>query len=165
MRLTAKQTRTKTIADLYRAIERRHAVTITYQGSDGEITVRTIEIHDLRTSAVTISKGGKVSGGDIKVKAMCRLRAAELAERQAAGEDIKGETAAREFTLSGILAYTLHRIGFVLAVPANTTYKPTPKAPDHDETALIFFELERDPDDADYRPRVRLTQADTGLAA
>jgi hypothetical protein len=166
MRLPAKQPQTKTIADLYRSIDRQHAVTITYlKPGETEPTVRTVEIHELRTTAVKISKTGKVTGGDIMVLAMCRLRAAELAERQAAGEDTKGETAAREFHLSGILAYTVHRIGYVLTRPANTTYEPTPTAPADDETALIFFELERDPDDADYRPCVRLTQTQTSLAA
>jgi hypothetical protein len=157
MKLTARQTQTRTLADLYRAIDHQHAITITYlKPGETEPTVRTIEISELRTSAVKISKTGKIKGGDIYVIAMCRLRAAELAQRQAAGEDTKGKTAAREFALSGILSYTVHRMGYVLERPANTTYEPTPQAPDDNETALIKFELERDPDDADYRPRVRL---------
>ncbi|MGV9278021.1 hypothetical protein [Streptomyces griseosporeus] len=167
MRITAQQTTTRTLADLYRALDRQHAVTITYlKPGETEPTVRTIEIHELRTVALKVSKKtGQISGGGIVILAMCRLRAAELAERQAAGEDTTGETAAREFHLSGILAYTVHRIGYVLTRPANTTYEPTPTAPADDETALIFFELERDPDDADYRPRRKLTQPDTDLAA
>lgn len=166
MRITAKQTRTKTLTDLYRALSHRHAVTITYlKSGETEHTVRTIEISELRTTAVKISKTGEVKGGDIMVIAMCRLRAAELAEHTAAGEDTTDKTAAREFTVSGILSYTVHRIGYVLTPPANTTYEPAPQAPDNDETALIHFELERDPDDADYRPRVRLSQSQTDLAA
>jgi len=166
MRLTANQTTTKTLADLYRALDRQHAVTITYlKPGETEPTVRTIEITDLRTSAVKITKSGEVRGGDIYIHAMCRLRAAELAQRQAAGEDTSGETAAREFALSGILSYTVHRIGYVLTPPANTTYDPAPKAPVDDEQAIVRFELERDPDDADYRPRRKLTQSQTGLAA
>jgi hypothetical protein len=166
MRITANQTRTKTLTDLYRALANQHAVTITYlKPGETEPTVRTIEIIDLRTTAVKISKTGEVKGGDIMVIAMCRLRATEIAERAAAGEDTTGETAAREFALSGILSYTAHRIGYVLTPPANTTYEPAPQAPNHDETALIHFELERDPDDADYRPRVRLTQSQTDLVA
>lgn len=166
MKVTNRQTSTKTLTDLYRALTRQHAVTITYLKPDEtQPTVRTIEISDLRTSAVKISKTGAVSGGDIYVIAMCRLRADELAQRQAAGENTEGETAAREFALSGILSYTLHRIGYVLTRPENATYEPTPTAPADSETAIIFFELERDPDDADYRPRVKLAQADTDLAA
>lgn len=166
MKLTARQSRTQTLTDLYRAIDHGWAVTITYlKPSETEPTVRTIEISELRTSQVTITKTGEVRGGDIEVIAMCRLRAAELAERQAAGEDTKKETAGRKFLLSGILAYTVHRIGYVLTPPANTTFEPTPQAPSDNETALISFELERDPDDADYRPRKPLTKFQTDLAA
>jgi predicted DNA-binding transcriptional regulator YafY len=148
MRITAKQTSTKTIADLYRAIDRQHAVTITYlKPGETQPTVRTIEISELRTSAVKVKKG-QLEGGGIIVIAMCRLR---------------GE--AREFHLSGILSYTVHRTDYILTRPANTTYESTPQAPADDETALIYFELERDPDDADYRPRVKLTQPQTDLAA
>jgi predicted DNA-binding transcriptional regulator YafY len=149
MRITAKQSNTKTLADLYKAIDRQHAVTITYlKPGETQPTVRTIEISELRTSAVKISKTGQVRGGGIMVIAMCRLR---------------GE--AREFHLSGILSYTVHRTGYVLTRPANTTYQTTPHAPADDATALFYFELERDPDDADYRPRVKLTQTQTDLAA
>jgi hypothetical protein len=148
MRLTAKQTQTRTLTDLYKALDRQHAVTITYlKPGETEPTVRTVEIHELRTTAPKI-KRGVISGGGIIVIAMCRLR---------------GE--AREFHLSGILAYTVHRIGYVLQRPVNTTYEPTEQAPADDETALIYFELERDPDDADYRPRRKLTQSQTDLAA
>lgn len=149
MKLTARQSRTRTLTDLYRALAHQHAVTITYlKPGETEPTVRTIEIHDLRTSAVKISKSGKVTGGDIYVIAMCRLR---------------GQ--AREFAVSGILAYTVHRIGYVLTPPANTTYEPTEHAPADNETAIVHFELERDPDDADYRPRKPLTRSQTDLAA
>ena len=148
MKLTARQPQTKTLADLYRAIDRQHAVTITYlKPGETEPTVRTIEAYELRTSALKI-KRGQITGGGIMLLAMCRLR---------------GE--AREFHLSGILAYTVHRIGYVLTRPTNTTYEPTPAAPADDETALIYFELERDPDDADYRPRKTLTKSQTDLAA
>ncbi|NUP45417.1 MAG: hypothetical protein HOY76_52425 [Streptomyces sp.] len=149
MRHTAKQAQHRTLTDLYRALDKQHAVTITYlKPGETQPMVRTIEIHELRTTAVKISKNGEVSGGDIMVIAMCRLR---------------GE--AREFHLSGIVSYTVHRIGYVLERPANTTYEPTPQAPTDDETAIVHFELERDPDDADYRPRRKLTQTDAGLAA
>lgn len=149
MKHTSKQPATKTLADLYRAIDRQHAVTITYlKPGETEPTIRTIEIHELRTSRVTITKNGEVRGGGLLVIAMCRLR---------------GE--AREFHLSGILTYTVHRMAYVLAWPENTTYETAPSAPADTEIALIHFELERDPDDADYRPRRRITQTDTDLAA
>ncbi|GAA2770187.1 WYL domain-containing protein [Streptomyces showdoensis] len=149
MKHTNRQTTTRTLTDLYRAIDRQHAVTITYlKPGETEPTVRTVEIHELRTTTARIAKDGTVKGGDIVVVAMCRLR---------------GE--AREFHLAGILTYTVHRIAHTLAIPTNTTYEPTPSAPAHDETALIHFELERDRDDADYRPRRPLTQTDADLAA
>lgn len=95
MKLTAKQTQTKTLADLYRSIDRQHAVTITYlKPGETEPTVRTIEAYDIRTT----------STGRIRVHAMCRLR---------------GD--ARAFYIDGILSYTLHRIGFVLERTEATT--------------------------------------------
>ncbi|MEU9998047.1 WYL domain-containing protein [Streptomyces sp. NPDC050848] len=149
MKNTNRQTTTATLVDFYRALDRQHAITITYlKPGETEPTVRTVEVHELRTTSVKISKDGRVSGGGIMVVGMCRLRGA-----------------AREFHLSGILAYTVHRSGHTLPVPANTTYEPTPAAPANDAAALVYFELERDPDDADYRPRKRLAQDDTDLAA
>jgi predicted DNA-binding transcriptional regulator YafY len=149
MRITKNQTLRKTLADLYRAIARQTAVTITYlKPGETEPTVRTIEIHEIRTTAVKISKTGEVTGGDFEVVAMCRLR----------GEG-------RKFLLSGILSYTLHRIGYVLVRPANTTYERPAPQPADDAQALFFYELARDKDDADYRPRVKLDQTDTDLAA
>ena len=130
MRHTDRQTSTKTLADLYRALDRQNAVTITYlKPGETEPTVRTIEIHDLRTT----------KAGGIVIIAMCRLR----------GEE-------RQFHLTGILTYTLHRITYVLDRPEPTRYeRPTP-APVDSELELIAYELARDPDDADYRPRVTL---------
>lgn len=148
MRLTAKQNSTKTIADLYRALERQHAVTITYlKPGETEPTVRTIEIAELRTASLKVSKR-RISGGGIRIVAMCRLR---------------GER--REFHLSGVLSYTVHRMGYVLTMPDNTTYEAPEPQPADDAQALFFYELARDPDDADYRPRVKLTQDHTDLAA
>ncbi len=148
MRITAKQTRTKTLADLYRAIDRRTAVTITYlKPGETKPTVRTVEIHELRTASLKVSKRG-ISGGGIRIIAMCRLR---------------GER--REFHLSGVLSYTVHRMGYILTMPENTTYETPEPQPADDAQALFFYELARDQDDADYRPRVKLAQTDTGLAA
>ena len=88
MRITAKQSTTKTLADLYRSIDRQACVTITYlKPGETEPTVRTIEAFDLRTT----------KSGRIRVHAMCRLRGAE-----------------RAFYVDSIISYTLHRIGFVL---------------------------------------------------
>jgi hypothetical protein len=93
MKLTAKQATIKTLEDLCKAIERRHAVTITYVDADGTETIRTIEAYDIRTT----------KAGRIQVRAMCRLR---------------GD--ARGFFVDQIKAYTLHRIGFVLGQPEAT---------------------------------------------
>lgn len=138
MKITANQTSTKTLADLYRAIDRQHAVTITYRDADGSESIRTIEPADLRTT----------EDGDIVIVAMCRLRGDE-----------------RNFRISRVHAYTLHRIPFALTRPEPTTYERPAPAPTDDAQALFFYELARDKDDADYRPRVKLTQAHTDLAA
>ncbi|WP_158706630.1 hypothetical protein [Streptomyces alboviridis] len=148
MKLTKNQTAAKTLADLYRALDRQHAVTITYlKPGETEPTVRTIEIMELRTTSVRITKTGEVRGGGIVIIAMCRLRQ----ER-------------REFHLAGLLSYTVHRIGYVLTPPANRTYERPEPQPADDVQALFFYELARDKDDADYRPR-KLIQSDTDLAA
>ncbi|MFF1574738.1 WYL domain-containing protein [Leifsonia sp. NPDC058292] len=139
MKHTDRQPATKTLADLYRAIDRRHAVTITYlKPGETEPTVRTIEIAEIRTT----------TDGGIVLIAMCRLRNAE-----------------RQFHLEGVQAYTLHRIAYVLTRPEPTTYERPAPAPADDAQALYFYELARDKDDADYRPRVKLTQSQTDLAA
>jgi len=138
MKHTKHQTIRQTLTDLYRAIDRQHAVTITYVGADGTETVRTVEGHELRTT----------TDGDFTLVAMCRYRRDE-----------------RNFLISKITAYTIHRIGYVLERPAPTTYERPAPAPADDVQALFFYELARDKDDADYRPRVRLAAADTALAA
>lgn len=150
MRITKNQTTTRTLTDLLRAAGRQHAVTITYlKPGETEPKVRTIEISEIRTTAVKINrKTGEVTGGGFLVIAMCRLR---------------GE--AREFHLSRILSYTPHRIGYILQKPANTTYEAPAPQPTDDAEALFFYELARDKDDADYRPRRPLNQTDTDLAA
>ena len=148
MKVTARQPQTKTLTDLFRALDNARAVTITYlKPGETEPTVRTIEIHELRTASLKVTKR-RISGGGIRIVAMCRLR---------------GER--REFHLSGVIAYTVHRIGYVLTLPENTTYEAPEPQPADDAQALFFYELARDQDDADYRPRVRLTQTSTELAA
>ncbi|MFF0009553.1 WYL domain-containing protein [Streptomyces tibetensis] len=94
MKLTNRQTQTKTLADLYRAIDRQHAVTITYVDEKGETTVRTVEPFDIRTT----------KNGRIELRAMCRLR---------------GDS--RAFAVHRVVSYTLHRIGFVLDRPEATS--------------------------------------------
>jgi hypothetical protein len=146
VKLTAKQSLHRTLADLYRALDKKHAITTTYTNSEGETTIRTVEPHDLRTT----------SDGDIVITAMCRKAHTELTERQAAGEDTKGETAERNFRLTGISSYTIHRGAFTLTRPAPTTYERPAPAPADNADALFLYELARDRDDADYRPRVKL---------
>lgn len=91
MRNTAKQASSRTIADMYRAIDTKRPVTITYTKADGSETVRTIEPHDIRTT----------KNGDVIVKA---------ADRQS------GES--RTFRIDRITAYTLHRGQFHVQMPA-----------------------------------------------
>lgn len=54
MRITAKQSTTKTLADLYRSIDRQACVTITYlKPGETEPTVRTIEAFDYVDSIIS----------------------------------------------------------------------------------------------------------------
>ncbi|MGW2724773.1 WYL domain-containing protein [Streptomyces sp. NPDC001492] len=144
MKHTAAQSRTKTLADLYRAIDHGYAVTLTYTDRDGVTTVRTVEPFELSTT----------QDGEIRLHAMCRLAHAE-----------DPTDAERAFTLHRISAYTVHRMAYVLTRPAPTTYERPAPAPADDAQALFYYELARDKDDCDYRPRRKLTAADTDLAA
>jgi hypothetical protein len=147
MRHTNRQTTTKTLADLYRALDHHNAVTLTYTDKNGVETVRTVEVHEIRTT----SEG-------IEIVAMCRLRAIEMQT------DPRIKSAERTFNVSQITAYTVHRMAYVLDRPAPTKYvRPTP-APADSVEALYFYELARDHDDADYTPRT-LIQTDAALAA
>ena len=116
MKLTARQTQTKTLADLYRSIDRAQVVTLTYVDADGTETIRTVEPWDIRTT----------KNGRIQLRAGCRLR---------------GD--ARSFYVDAIRSYTLHRIGFVLDRPEATTpagYAIVARS----EQQLIARELGRD---------------------
>ncbi|MEY2231607.1 WYL domain-containing protein [Streptomyces sp. BF23-19] len=118
MRNTAGQTSTRTLTDLIRAMDGQRATTITYVDSKGDKSVRTIEIHNILTTAK----------GDINVQAMCRAR---------------GEM--RTFSLEQIKAYTIHRIRYVLAVPKEKAAEVFPLA--HlavTPQELVDLELERD---------------------
>ncbi|MGY0065131.1 WYL domain-containing protein (plasmid) [Streptomyces sp. LZ34] len=129
MRITSNQTQHRTLTDLYRALDRKTVVTITYRKEDGSETVRTVEPFDIRTTA----------NGAIVIRAMDR----ETRE-------------ARSFRVDRIEAYTCHRSGFVVEHPtedANTTVHP---APAHSVTALIAYELERDAITAAYRASVAI---------
>jgi hypothetical protein len=138
MRITNKQATTKTLADLLRALAHRNAVTLTYTDEHGETTIRTVELHEVRTN----------KAGGIELVVMCRLRQAE-----------------RKLLLAGVSAYTVHRMAYVLTRPEPTTYERPAPAPTDDADALFIYELGRDPDDADHQPRRKLTQTHTSLAA
>ncbi|MET9432288.1 MULTISPECIES: WYL domain-containing protein [unclassified Streptomyces] len=114
MKRTARQTSTRTLVDLIRAMDGKRAVTITYIDSDGEESVRTIEIHDIRTA----------NKGRIIVRAMCRMR---------------GEM--RTFHPGRIVSYTIHRMRFVLDAPTGET-RFTHAA--ETEAELIALEMDRD---------------------
>lgn len=116
MKLTKNQTSDRTLADMYRALDRKHPVTITYTKADGTVTVRTIEIADIRTT-----KAGAVI-----------LRAAD---RQT------GEL--RTFRLDRIDAYTTHRTAYLVVLP-QADRPATPVAAPATVAALIAYELGRD---------------------
>lgn len=114
MNRTARQASTRTLADLIRAMDGKWAATITYVDSDGGESVRTIEIHDIRTT----------SKGRIIIRAMCRMR---------------GEM--RTFHPAQIVTYTIHRMRFVLDAPAGETrFTHAAETP----AELISLELDRD---------------------
>lgn len=122
MKITARQTTTRTLTDLNRAWDRRHPVTITYTKADGTETIRTIEIYDIRTT----------KAGDLTIKAM---------DRQS------GES--RTFRVDRIRAYTIHRTAYVIERPvpapaADLGIRVTVNTPDE----LVCRELARE--DRDY---------------
>jgi predicted DNA-binding transcriptional regulator YafY len=143
MKLTAKQDTTKTLADLYRALDRKHVVTLTFDKEEKDDTgkktgqlvedVRSVEPYDIQTTLA----------GDIVIKAM---------DRQT------GES--RTIRLDRVHAYTLHRSPFVIEVPEATT--PAGRGiVVRSEKQLIARELGRD-----YLPaRPRITRDQTDLAA
>lgn len=129
MKHTAKQTTTKTLADFYRAIARRHPVTLTYTRSDGTTSVRTVEPYDLRTT----------KAGDITLIGMDR----ENSER-------------RTFRVDRIAAYTRHTgIGFVIERAEEIPAPVTPRS----EAAIVARELGRDYYPTNAPRRARLTLA------
>lgn len=116
MKLTKNQTASRTLADMYRALDRKHPVTITYVKADGTTTVRTIELTEIRTT-----KAGAVI-----------LRAAD---RQS------GEL--RTWRLDRIEAYTTHRTAYTVVLPDADRPATAPAAPSS-VAALVAFEIARD---------------------
>lgn len=147
MKHTATQTTTKTLADLYRALDHQHVITVSFLKEEkddagkktGRLveTVRSLELYEIRTTR----------DGRIVFEAMDR----------ATGEP-------RTVRVDQVLSYTVHRMAYVLDRPAPTKYVRPKPAPVADAQALFFYELARDQDDADYTPRT-LIQADAALAA
>jgi predicted DNA-binding transcriptional regulator YafY len=115
VKLTRNQTEQQTLAALLRAADRRHPVTITYTKADGTETIRTIEIHDIRTT-----KAGAII-----------LRAAD----RTSGE-------MRTFRLDRIQAYTVHRTAYTVVLP-DAEQHPAAVAPTT-PAALVAYELGRD---------------------
>lgn len=114
MKHTDRQTTTRTLADLYRAIDKQQPVTITYTKSDGTTSVRTVEPYDLRTT----------TKGEIVLVGMDR----ETGER-------------RTFRVDRISAYTRHTgTGFVVEREEEIPAVVTPRS----EAAIIARELGRD---------------------
>jgi predicted DNA-binding transcriptional regulator YafY len=91
MRITKNQTSDRTLADMYRALDRQHPVTITYMKADGSETIRTIELTEIRST----------KAGDVILRA---------ADRQS------GEL--RTFRADRIRAYTTHRTAYTVVLPA-----------------------------------------------
>lgn len=125
MKHTAKQGSDKTLADMYRALDRQHPVTITYVKADDTTTVRTIETYDIVTT----------KAGHITLKAMDR----ETGER-------------RTFRLDRIVSYTIHRTTYVVALPE--TEEPVRPVAPSTPAALVAFEIGRDerPTTTRYQP-------------
>jgi predicted DNA-binding transcriptional regulator YafY len=115
MRTTANQTTTRTLTDLNTALDRQRPVTLTYVKKNGEITVRTVEIFEIRTT----KKGAIILRG---------------MDRQS------GE--ARTFIPTSITAYTVHRGTYQVPVPTEETPAPVP-AP-RTPAAYVAYEIARD---------------------
>jgi predicted DNA-binding transcriptional regulator YafY len=115
MKLTKNQTEQATLTHMLRAADRHHPVTITYVKADGTETLRTIEIHDIRTT-----KQGAII-----------LRAMDRATREM-----------RTFRLDRIVSYTIHRTAYVVPLAADEE-RPAPIAPTT-PAALVAYELARD---------------------
>ena len=116
MKHANRQTAARTLADMYRAMDRRHPVTITYVKADGTSTVRTIELVDIKTT----------KAGDVILRA---------ADRQT------GEL--RTFRADRIVSYTTHRTTYTVTLPATDRPATAPVAPTT-VAALVAYEIARD---------------------
>ncbi|THA29160.1 WYL domain-containing protein [Streptomyces sp. A1277] len=142
MKHTKTQTTIKTLADLYRSIDRQHVVTVSFLKEEkddagkktGRLveTVRSLEPFDIRTTR----------DGRIVLKAMDR----ETGE-------------ARTVRLDRVLSYTCHRIAFVLDRPEATTLAGAVIVV-RSTAQVIARELGRD-----YLPTRRIDRTDATLAA
>lgn len=142
MKHTNRQTATKTLTDLYRALGRQQVVTVSFLKEEKDDTgrktgrlvetVRSLEIFDIRTTR----------DGYIVIKAMDR----ETSE-------------ARTVRVDRIVSYTCHRIAFVLDRPEATTPGGAVIVV-RSAAQLIARELGRD-----YLPARRIDQTHTSLAA
>lgn len=115
MKHTARQLSETTIADMYRAMDAGRPVTITYRKKDGTLTVRTIEIVQIRTTAT----------GAVMLRAM---------DRQS--------REARTFLITGIVSYTIHRGTYQVERPTDEQAAPAPVFRTPDE--LTAYEIARD---------------------
>jgi predicted DNA-binding transcriptional regulator YafY len=126
MKLTKTQTEQQTLTALLRAADRHHPVTITYLKEEKDAagrktgrlvqTVRTIEIYDTVTT----------KAGHLTLKAMDR----ETGER-------------RTFRVDRIVAYTIHRTTYTVALPETAALARALPAP-ATAAALVAYELGRD---------------------
>lgn len=127
MRFTKRQGSEKTLADMYRAMDRQHPVTITALKEEkdergkktGRLvpTVRTIELYAIETTAA----------GNLILIAMDR----ESGQR-------------RSFRLDRVLSYTTHRTGYLVPRETPATSKPARPAAPTSVAALIAYEVARD---------------------
>ena len=116
-RQTATRPQSVVVADLLRAADREHPVTIQYVAADGVATIRTVEPVEVVASA----------SGELLLVAWCRLR---------------GEK--RTFRVSRLVAYTVHSRTGLFVVPQTDDEAPTlvfPPESDHEGTAAILADL------------------------
>lgn len=115
MNANARNTPRRTLADMGRALDNQRPVTLTYVKKNGETTLRTVELFEIRTT----------KAGDIILRGM---------DRQS--------REARTFLVSGITAYTVHRGTYQVPVPTDET--PAPVAAPRTPAAYVAYEIARD---------------------
>ncbi len=115
VKLTKNQTEQATLTAMYRALDKRQPVTLTYVKKDGTTTIRTVELFDIRST----------KAGAVMLRGMDR----ETGE-------------ARSFLVAGITAYTTHRTAYTVDVPADD--QPAPAPVPRTVAALTAYEIARD---------------------